>query len=175
MTQEEYELLKELLLKDLCARLPYGVIGQCEIDASYDTSFDTKPQTHKFNAVVYGLKDDSLLVSPMIENQDELEFANEEIADGVDILDFKPYLFPISSMTEEQLYELKEITDLRYNHNTLELAEWTETHKTLEFWLEEVPQYEVVKVFDWLNKNHFDCRCLIERGLAIDATGLNIY
>ena len=41
MTQEEYELLKELLLKDLCARLPYGVIGQCEIDASYDTSFDT--------------------------------------------------------------------------------------------------------------------------------------
>ena len=50
MTQEE----KDLLLRDLCARLPYEVVGQCEIDASYDTSFDTIPQTHKFNAVVYG-------------------------------------------------------------------------------------------------------------------------
>ena len=52
MTQEN----KDLLFKDLCARLPYGVIGKCEIDASYDTSFDTVFQTHKFNAEVYGIK-----------------------------------------------------------------------------------------------------------------------
>ena len=31
------------------------------------------------------------------------------------------------------------------------------------------------KAFDWLNKNHFDYRGLIEKGLALDATGLNIY
>ena len=175
----EKELLntfdKELLLKDICARLPYGVKGKCEIDASYDTSFDTKLQTHTFNAIVYGIKEDSLLVTPLIENQDELEFANEEVADGVDILDFKPYLFPLSSMTEKQLYELKEATDFKYNHNILELVEWTETHRTLEFWLEEVPQYKVIEIFDWLNKNHFDYRCLIEKGLAIDATDKNIY
>jgi hypothetical protein len=30
-------------------------------------------------------------------------------------------------------------------------------------------------VIDWLNENHFDYRGLIEKGLAIDATGLNIY
>ena len=171
MAQED----KELLIKDICARLPYGVVGQCEIDASYDTSFDTIPQTHKFNAVVDGINEDLLFVSPMIENQDELEFANEEIANGVDILDFKPYLFPLSSMTEKQLYELKEATDFKYNDNTLELVEWTETHRTLEFWLEEVPQYKVIEIFDWLNKNHFDYRCLIEKRLAIDATGKNIY
>ena len=47
MTQED----KDLLIKELCARLPYGVIGKCEIDASYDTSFDTIFQTHKFDAV----------------------------------------------------------------------------------------------------------------------------
>ena len=87
----------------------------------------------------------------------------------------KPYLFPLSSMTEEQLYEIKEITEFKYNHNTLELVKWTETHTTLEFWLEEVPQYSVIEVFDWLNKHHFDYRGLIEKGLAIDATGLNIY
>ena len=101
MTQEEYKSLKELLLKDLCARLPYGVIGQCEIDASYDTSFESKPQTHKFDAKVYGLLEEgTLLVTPLIEDQDVQEFANEEVADGVDILDFKPYLFPLSSMPE---------------------------------------------------------------------------
>ena len=162
MTQEEYELLKELLLKDLCARLPYGVIGQCEIDASYDTSFDTKPQTHKFNAVVYGLKDDSLLVSPMIENQDELEFANEEIADGVDILDFKSYLFPLSSMTEEQCYELASIRS-----GFQDCWNYIKTPIPLS-----ICNFEQI---DWFNKNHLDYRGLIKKGLAIDATGLNIY
>ena len=77
----------------------------------------------------------------------------------------KPYLFPLSSMTEEQKREFDEITDFRYNHNTFELVEW----------LEEAPQYKVIQLFVWLNKNHFDYQHLIEKGLAIDATGLNIY
>ena len=102
MTEKETQADKELLLKDISARLPYGVIGQCEIDASYDTEFETIPQTHKFQAVAHGIIEDSLFVSPMIENQYELEIANEEIGDGIYILDFKPYLFPLSSMTEKQ-------------------------------------------------------------------------
>ena len=145
MTQED----KELLLKDLCARLPYEVVGKCEIDASYDTSFDTKFQTHIFDAMVHGLKEDLLLVTPLIEDKDEQEFANEEVADGVDILDFKPYLFPMSSMTEEQQINLtKFVENGIYGENIL---------------------------YDWYNKNHFDYRGLIEKGLAIDATELNIY
>ena len=145
MTKED----KELLLKDLCARLPYEVVGKCEIDASYDTSFDTKFQTHIFDAMVHGLKEDLLLVTPLIEYKDEQEFANEEVADGVDILDFKPYLFPMSSMTEEQQINLtKFVENGIYGENIL---------------------------YDWLNKNHFDYRGLIEKGLAIDTTGLNIY
>lgn len=32
-----------------------------------------------------------------------------------------------------------------------------------------------LETFDWLNKHHFDYRGLIEKGLAIDATGLEIY
>ena len=93
----------------------------------------------------------------------------------VDVEDYKPYLFPLSSMTEEQFVELKVFADLIYESDTLELVEWNDNYKTLEFWLEEVPSYCVIKVFDWLNKNHFDYRGLIEKGLAIDATGLNIY
>ena len=153
MTEKETQANKELLLKDLSARLPYGVLGQCEIDASYDTEFETIPQTHKFQAVAHGIIEDSLFVSPMIENQYELEIANEEIGDGVYILDFKPYLFPLSSMTEKQKNEYRYIT---------------------ERWMNDLG-YSISDIIDWLNKNHFDYRSLIEKGLAIDATGLNIY
>ena len=153
MTEKETQADKELLLKDISGRLPYGVIGQCEIDASYDTEFETIPQTHKFKAVAYGFNEDVLFVCPMIENQDELECANEEIGDGVYILDFKPYLFPLSSMTEKQKDEYQYIT---------------------ERWMND-PAYSISDSIDWLNKNNFDYRGLIEKGLAIDATGKKIY
>ena len=149
MTQEN----KELLLKDLCARLPYNVI--CQVEFKEDGKYNSK----------------DMLLSGIFT--DEAYFTTK--GGSVYSNEYKPYLFPLSSMTEEQLYEIKEITEFKYNHNTLELVKWTETHTTLEFWLEEVPQYSVIEVFDWLNKNHFDYRCLIEKGLAIDATGLNIY
>jgi hypothetical protein len=162
MTQEE----KDLLLKDLCARLPYGVIGQCEIDASYDTSFDTIFQTHKFDTAVYGLKEDFLLVTPLIEDNDEQEFANEEVADGVYILDFKPYLFPLSSMNDEQKkaapFESSLLNALINGYISL-------------FEDEELTTDDLNRLFDWLNKNHFDYRGLIEKGLAIDCTNLNVY
>ena len=145
MKEKETQADKELLLKDLSARLPYGVLGQCEIDASYDTEFETIPQTHKFQAVAHGIIEDSLFVSPMIENQYELEIANEEIVDGVYILDFKPYLFPLSSMTEKQKDEYQYIT---------------------ERWMND-PAYSISDSIDWLNKNNFDYRGLIEKGLAI--------
>ena len=154
---------KELLLKDLCARLPYEVVGKCEIDASYDTLFDTKFQTHIFDARVYGLKEDLLLVTPLIEDRDEQEFANEEVADGVDILDFKPYLFPMSSMTEEQKKEynlLQNFVPIYYYGFDI---------------MVDKELYDTWESIDYLNAHHFDYRGLIEKGLAIDATGLNIY
>ena len=149
MTQEH----KELLLKDLCARLPYEVIGKCEIDSSYDTSFNTIFQTHKFDAVVYGLKEELLFVTPLIEDIDEQNFAEEEVANGVVILDFKPYLFPMSSMTNEQKNDYQYITE-RWMYDSF---------------------YSISDSTDWLNAHHFDYRGLIEKGLAIDATVLNIY
>ena len=162
MTQKN----KELLLKDLCARLPYEVIGKCEIDASYDTSFDTVFQTHKFNAEVYGIKEDLLLVTPLIEDNDEQTYAEEEVADGVSILDFTPYLFPLSSMTEEQKkyisnkWGINEEFDFEIDSNWGEY--FVELGDTADF-------------INWLNKNHFDIYRLIPIGLAIAATGLNIY
>ena len=153
MTQED----KELLLKDLCARLPYGIVGKCEIDASYDTSFDTIFQTHKFDAVVYGLKEDLLFVTPLIEDEDEQIFAEEEVADGVDILDFTPYLFPLSSMTEE------------------EKEEYCQLQQRIIYNSKGVVNEDVTKYINYCYKKHLDINNLIPMELAIDATGLNIY
>ena len=142
--------LKDLLLKELCARIPYRV--KVRIDVSHDCF--------------------------LIENITTLFWdPDDEYAciNGYKIDSVKPYLFPLSSMTEEQFNELKSYVNLKWEHNTLELVEWDINYKTLEFWLEEIPSYHVIKVFDWLNKNHFDYRGLIEKSLAIDATNKNIY
>ena len=63
-----------------------------------------------------------------------------------------PYLFPLSSMTDEQEEEYNDL-------NCYELGCFPHTEEAL----------------DYLIKNHFDYRGLIEKGLAIDATNLNIY
>ena len=131
MTQED----KELLLRDLCARLPYGIYG------NYLNSDGS-------------LSDDKLLRRVKIGYHDLI------CADGRDgmVLDgfLKPYLFPLSSMTEEQSMEF---ALLQVN-----------THK--EGWLFAC---DCCNMIHWLNKNHFDYNNLIEKGLAIDCTNLNIY
>ena len=123
MTQEN----KELLLRDLCGRLPYGV------KASY-----------------YGADEEC-------ETWDEVDgiaFGYVEIGQySLPIERIKPYLFPMSSMTEEQKSDYQFIT---------------------ERWMND-PSHSISDSIDWLNKNHFDYRGLIEKGLAIDATNLNIY
>jgi len=164
MKQED----KELLLKDLCVRLPYGLKGKCEIDASYDTSFDTIYQIHKFDATLDGIKEDLLFVTPLIEDKDEQEFANEEVADGIDILDFNPYLRPISSMTEEEVDNLFHILKI----NEKNAKEWLKVNDIgiIRLFTEEGKDfYEIAEAIDYLNSIHIDYRELIEKGLALEA------
>ena len=122
MKQED----KELLLKDLCARVPYGV-------------------KVLYNNEVFGIE----YISPMYEEVKLDTPDNWTVA----VSDIKPYLFPLSSMTDEQKEEYQYIT---------------------ERWMYDA-SYSISDSTDWLNKYHFDYRGLIEKGLAIDATGLNIY
>ena len=139
MTQEE----KELLIKDLCGRLPYGtmVYAQNAVDW-YDSEICTQ------------------VLSDVI-NEDYI---------------VKPYLFPLSSMTDEQC---KTIRNLIYENFSLddEFSEGIQfkTYGDILVWFDEKPINDCYFIFDWLNKNHFDYRGLIPKGLAIDATGLNIY
>ena len=76
----------------------------------------------------------------------------------------KPYLFPLSSMTKEQKEEIEDKLIFPSNSN----GGWVEILYNDEY---NIPFWFI----DFCNKNHFDYRGLIEKGLAIDATGLNIY
>lgn len=135
MTQE----VKDLLLKDLCARLPYGVKVKLGDNPNI---FDLEYRI-KF-AAMYG-------------DSDKLE-------DILDITNIKPYLFPMSSMTEEQKREYNSLRDFvpTYHYEYGDIVEDTEL-------------YDNWGSIDYLIANHFDYRGLIEEGLALDATGKNIY
>ena len=125
MTREE----KELLLKDLCARLPYGVMVQDDIGRTY-----------------------------------KLNLGNAYLADlcygnGCYIeTPIKPYLRPLSSMTEKEMTEYKKLSVLQPTNNGYD---WHEV--------------ATIDALDWLLANHLDFMGLIDEGLAIDCTNLNVY
>ena len=142
MTQED----KELLLKDLCARLPYGVKFAC-------------------NKNVYTAKGLDLIVTD--EGDWEYAVTSKGIA-PIEIDFIKPYLFPLSSMTEEQKMEIKSLCD---GTEIFDDGSWMSYISILGNFNFEIN----LAVVNWLNANNFDYRGLIPKGLAIDATGLNIY
>lgn len=124
MTQNE----KDLLLKDLCSRLPYGV------KISIPDLWTQKREIE--------------ILDEIFKGDDGLYRVNSK---GQCIEHIKPYLLPLSSMTEEQrdIY-----SKLWWNAKGVNMA---------------------MHAIDFFNKHHFDYRGLIKKGLAIDATGLNIY
>lgn len=137
MTQNDKDL-KELLLKDLCARLPYGV--------KVKTSFDKIDEPTELKSI--NIKNGTFSVGGEYTTISGI---------SLDTYECKPYLFPLSSMKEEQ--------EIEYDA-TFETIVYEDGRK------DSVMTY---KSFDWLNKNHFDYRGLIPKNLAIDATNLGIY
>ena len=127
MTQED----KELLYRDISARLTYNVKAYVKnwskLDRKYYEGVYTVESTHPSLNTILACSD---------------KFCVEVIV-GYDDYEIKPYLFPMSEMTEEQY--------------------------------KQYVKYSAYESMDWLNKNHFDYRGLIKKGLALDATNLNIY
>ena len=132
MKQEE----KELLLKDICARLPYGV----KVQTTYINP-RTKEKTDIGTDVLSTVE-----ISMLIDGYEE----------------HKPYLFPLSSMTDEQKKEYRKVCEL-------------DTERLSKHPMDGTPFPALYNSQDWLSKHHFDYRGLIPMDLAIDATGLNIY
>ena len=146
MTEED----KDLLLKDLCARLPYGV----KIHAN-----DTDVNIEKVG------------VLSMVDNDAVIAFTcdDENTYNYVTIHEVKPYLFPLSSMTKEQLFDVQEML----GKNEIEIED--SFLRILDSDRNTISYLEILALLEWFYKNHFDINGLIEKGLAIDATNLNIY
>ena len=149
MTKED----KDLLLKDLCARLPYGVKFMC-------------------NKNIYTTKGLDLIVT----DEGDWEYAVTAKDTAPIEIDFiKPYLFSLSSMTDKQAKEIQEIVGNPDNACIIRKTDG------LELWLNFIDTDPTIwldtifEVQDYLNKNHFDYRNLINKNLAIDCTNLNIY
>lgn len=138
MTQEQ----KDLLLKDLSARLPYGVVCNTSKGNGHLCSIN---QT--IFGIVYGINIKAT----------ERDYFNdrEEI--------IKPYLRPMSSMTEEEIYEFQEILghDIEVGYGSVDIID--SSRHSFSF-------LELQALFDWLNKYHFDYNDLIPKGLAIEAS-----
>lgn len=155
MTNEEKE--KELLLKDLSSRLPYGVKVSCIDDFNHDW----------YNLELVDVKDNEVYIStyePCYSNK----YTNIE--------SIRPYLFPLSSMTEKQAEDLFKTFGLVLPSTEEDYIKINEVTGITFFLLQGFDvETHLDKLVDWLNKNYFDYRGLIPIGLAIDATGLNIY
>ena len=80
-------------------------------------------------------------------------------------------------MTEEQKEEFYKFFEEGITESANETRQWLKTKRVDETRRPITIAYVMVHelVIDWCNKNHFDYRGLIPKGLAIDATGLNIY
>lgn len=135
MTQED----RELLLKDLCARLPYKLI--CSIYREDDEGVGWR------DAICKGY----------YYSDYDYEFYFEDVVAVDNIQHIKPYLRPLSSMTEEERNELIRFGGI-VKIDTSEIIDIS----CLGFKHHANNQ-------DWLNKHHFDYRGLIERDLAIEA------
>ena len=137
MTQEE----KELLLKDLGARLSYGPI------------VSVTDGTIKYDAYIESISYKNIQVSPVSDS-------NFTAYTFYKISEVKPYLRPLSSMTEEEKKEYGKVCEL-------------DTEILANHPMNGEPFPALYNSQDWLNKYHFDYRGLIPKGLAIEVTEEN--
>lgn len=118
MTEQE----KQLLLVTLCSMLPYGVV----VKATYKDGEGWKTNDRKLLGVY--------------------QHGGQVYLDGVytSIDNVKPYLRPMSSMTEEEKGQVR------------------------DFWIDADTRTFAIRLIDFYNKNHFDYRGLIPKGLALE-------
>lgn len=131
MSNEE----KELLIKDLCARFPYGLL------------IDTPRGTFELDAIagdLISLKDKEGRLSDLLQDTDGKYWF--PIVTG----NYKPYLRPMESMTEEEFSTINVRSCLMPPcDNGVRIVNYGQ--------------------LSFLNSHHFDYRGLIEKGLALPA------
>ena len=140
MKQEE----KDLLLKDLCARVPYGVKVKFKTNGIIENKENfIYNEDGEYEYITNGKSYLTLDIIKALSNNylDEI----------------KPYLFPLTNMTDEQ----KEI--------------YCQLQQRVIYNSKGFVTEDVMNFINWCYENHLDINDLIPKGLAIDATNLNIY
>lgn len=130
MTQEE----KDLVLHDLCARLPYGVKAQVY-------GWDEEKGEVEVPLKIYSINTDGYVYFE----------TNDYDVNYLPVEDVRPFLRPMSSMTEEEKLEFSLVPIYAFVH------------------------FNEIAKMDWLNAHHFDYRGLIKKGLAISTEEFNPY
>jgi hypothetical protein len=132
---------KELLIKDLSVRVSYNTIVQIE------------------NGGIWNLKGidqddfDEIGYRVVVWHGKNYPLSKKSFP----IMNCKPYLFPLSSMTEEQKETYCELQQRIIYNSRGPVTE------------------DVMNYVNWCYENHLDVNDLIPNDLAIDATGKNIY
>ena len=140
---------KILLIKDLCARIPYAV----EI-------------AHKsgFSGTLHEITSYCLYDGDDVKDMEcGIDFFGDN--DYIKVEYFRPYLIPLSKMTAKQNEEWRDYW-------------FPDLMSSTDFSYPESEKYLALshaKSMEWLYAHHFDVNGLIEKGLAIDASELNIY
>ena len=152
MTQEE----KILLLKDICARIPYGLKASVRGSIEENITFDILSVATNFKVFV------------------ENRFISVSHYEDIEVV--RPYLRPMSSMTESEYVSFSNILHKWFDDELFTLTEET----FIEYALSVIGYSVNPILFDWLNAHHFDYRksydqgrkerrSMIEKGLALEA------
>lgn len=143
---DEFITYKELLLKDLCSRLNTKLV--CSIYRTDDEGIGYRDE------ILHGYCKGDIWYEFYFREDCSICIGN--------VSKIKPYLFPLSSMTEEQRKELFYLSGI----DIIDGKFYTNNEFTLD---------ETLSGINWLLKNHFDINGLIPIGLANNADRLNIY
>lgn len=164
MTQEE----KDLVVKDLCGRLPFHVKVAIDFEEYLEVLPDDENLQYPYrknlkfilnydNKTIEDISKEPhiLYAYPCSERFQMLRGYTYEFDYGVPVEFIKPYLRPMSSMTEEERGEFRNfggVMSYSPQHDTWAISAFSP------------------EAYDWLNKNMFDYRGLIPMGLALEAT-----
>ena len=162
---------KDLLLKDLSARFPYGIKGQVTIEVPDGKAYDINSGHLEYKDIdvdveLLGIQEEEIIVLAIDDKY-------TEIVETFSFLysDFTPYLRPLLSITENERKELiqKNICINLFGNNSFKTCKyfgniWEEPPLDFDDWF---------TLIDWFNKHHFDYRGLIEKNLAIEISDEN--
>lgn len=148
---------KQLVFQDLCARLSYGVKAQV-------LGWDEEKGEVEVPLQIYSINTDGYVYFE----------TNDYDVNYLPVEDVRPYLRPLSTMTEEEKRELQSFFPGSFGNQWLDVEEGYidiyECELTTRLYL-----YDANRLIEWLNKKMFDFRGLIPKGLALSTEEFNPY